>query len=181
MKRILLFTFMVAGFFLLLTNFATQALPVIKEPVCQKVVKGEEKAVVKERAKLKVKPLAVVPEKQLVKKVKEPPELVTYYPDPTRGYIENRTYNVFIKVWLAPSFEVGRKEALPDLDLPPQAIMEASMPLDEHSIYAQGRVKTYYGWISVGSVNKRITIDHRVYSGGHYGWKLIFRQSDFRR
>lgn len=179
MKRILLFTFMAAGFFLLLTNCA-QAPPVIKEPVyqkpvCQKVVKEKERSVVKEEEGL----LMVEPRKQMMRT--EDLQEVTYYPDPTRGYIENQTDNVFIKVWLDPSFEVGRKKELPDLDLPPQAIMEASMPLDEHSIYAQGRVKTYYGWVSVGSVNKRITIDHRVCSGGHYGWKLIFRQSDFRR
>jgi len=118
-------------------------------------------------------------EKALVKGEKR-----TFYPDPTRGYIKNSTYNVFIYVWLDPDFKgkrTGTKTAgLPDFTLPPKAIVEAIMSLGEHFVYAKGRINTVeFGWQSVGVVNKKIFVDHRVRYSGHYGWKVIFRQGDF--
>jgi hypothetical protein len=106
----------------------------------------------------------------------------TYFPDPTLGYVENASYNVFIEVWLDPRFGDGRVLGPPTFDLPPKAIVEAFMSLGEHAVYAIGRAQTeHYGWKSLGVANKKVSIDSRVYYDGHYGWKVIFRQSDFRR
>ena len=130
-------------------------------------------------------------QKVIIKKgplVKEEPsplvkgEKGVFYPDPTRGFIENKSYNLFIKVWLDPSFERGKVKGEPDFDLPPKAIVEAIMPLGEHAVYALGRMKTkVYCWQSIGVVNKKISIDFQVRYDGHYGWKVVFCQSEFSR
>ncbi len=110
----------------------------------------------------------------------------TFYPDPTRGYIENRTNNIFIYVWINPDFKgkrTGTKTAgLPDLTLPPKAIVEAIMPLGNHFVYTEGRIKTAeYGWKSVGAANKKVFVGSNVRYEGHYGWKVVFCQGDFPR
>jgi len=139
------------------------------------------------------RPLVEIPgsQKVVVKKgplVKEEPsplvkgEKGVFYPDPTRGFIENESYNLFIKVWLNPSFEKGKVKGAPDFDLPPKAIVEAVMPLGERIVYALGRMKTrVYCWQSIGAVNRKIPIDSQVRYNGHYGWKVVFCQSEFSR
>lgn len=157
MRGIWLFLVLVLGVFLTGCTFKVKEYPVIRDPDYSKlVVKGKEKVFVGKGE-------------------------AAVYPDPTRGYIENRTYNVFIMVWLDPSFKDGKRGS-PDFELPPKAIVEAVMPLGGHIVYAQGRIKTReYGWQLLGEINKKFLIDSRIYYGGNYGWYVVFHQGDFER
>lgn len=157
------------GLFLTACTFPVKDYPVIKDPNYPRVVVRE-----KEEKLIKAKK----PQEERKKRT-----LVgTFYPDPTRGYIENQTYNVFIMIWLDPVFEKGRAKGPPDFDLPPKAIVEAVMPLGEHIVYARGRMKTeQYGWQLLGRANKKFSIDSRVHYDGNYGWYIIFHQGDFER
>ena len=163
MKRICLFC--VLGIFLTACAFKVQDYPVIKDPNYPRVVVKEKEGKVVNENKLQ----------------EERTQAGIFYPDPTRILIENRTYNVFIRIWLVPSFEKGKVKGPPDLDLPPRAKVEAIMPLGQHPAYAQGRIKTADGWKSVGVISKNISIDSRVYYGSSYGEYVIFNQSDFLR
>ena len=164
MKRIWLFFLL--GAFLAGCTFKVKEYPVIKDPNYPKVVVKEKEGKVVQEKKPK----------------EERIQVGTFYPDPTRGYIQNQTYNIFIKVWLDPVFKKGRAKGPPDFYLPPKAIVEAVMPLGNHSVYAEGMMQTgEYGWKSVGVTGKEVSIDHRVYYDGHYGWYVVFHQSDFRR
>jgi len=165
MKGICLFC--ILGIFLTTCTLQVKDYPVIKDPNYPRVVvKEKEEKVVKE-----TKP-----------QEEEEIQVGTFYPDPTRGYIENQTYNVFIMIWLDPVFEKGIAKGSPDFDLPPKAIVEAVMPLGGHIVYARGRMKTeQYGWQSLGKANKKFSINSRVYYDGNYGWYIIFHQGDFER
>lgn len=159
---------------------AQQKPLVIEEFVQQKVIVKEKPITVKEEGS---EPSAE--QKKAEKKVVSSPVVVpdgsVYFPDPTKGYIKNQTYNIFIKAWLDRDFKPGVREA-PDLCLPPKAIAEAVMPLGDHIVYAEGMIQTKeFGWKSVGVASKRVSIDHRVYCSGHYGWYVVFGQGDFRR
>jgi len=147
---------------LVIQRYVAQEVIVKGRPVVIDGTTGKKKTVVKPSS------VVALPDKQV------------YFPDPTRGYIQNRCYNVFIKVWLDRDFRPGVAEK-PDFYLPPKAIAEAIMPLGNHSVYAEGFMETReYGWKSVGTANLEVSIDHRVYYDGHYGWKAIFRQNSFK-
>jgi len=152
----------------LLTSCSRKKHLLIEIPKDQKVI-------------IKKEPLVKEELSPLIKKEKR-----TFYPDPTRGFIENKTYNIFIYVWLDPDFKgkrTGLKTAgLPDITLPPKSLVEIIMPLGSHFVYAEGRINTAeFGWQSVGVANKKIFINFNVRYGGHYGWKVSFQQGDFRR
>jgi hypothetical protein len=150
--------------------------PVIKDPKYPQIVVKEREIVV-ERTKT---PLAKPEGPPLAEK--EEVSIGVFYPDPTRIIVKNLTYNIFIKVWLIPSFEKGRVKGPPDLDLPPNAKVEVTMPLGNHPVYAEGRIKTReYGWQSVGGVSKEVSIGSRVYYGSNYGDCVVFYQADFLR
>jgi len=172
MKRLWLI-FPVIGFAFLLTNCAGQSNHSLGyEKQGRLLVKKENGSLIKEQKEVvKASPFSpvVVPDKN------------PYFPDPTRGYVENQTYNIYVKVWLDRSFR-PKKEEVPDFVLPPKAIVEAMMPLGNHSVYAEGMMQTKeYGWKSVGVANKKVSINHKVYYNGHYGWYTVFDQSDFDR
>jgi len=174
MKRICLFC--ILGIFLTACT-SVRDYPVIKDPGYPRIVvkKKEGKVIIKkEKVLLAKKKQALVKEERVL--------VGTFYPDPTRILIGNQTYNIFVEVWLTPSFKKGKVKGPPDFDLPPNAKIEAIMPLGKHQIYAKGRIKTReYGWQSVGVVNKEVSISSRVYYGGYYGDYVIFHQSDFPR
>lgn len=176
MKRI--FLFCVLGIFLIACTLACAKVryyPVIKDPNYPVVVKKKDGKVVVKKEKV---PLA----KKKEQAKKERVLVGTFYPDPTRILIGNQTYNIFVEVWLTPSFKKGKVKGPPDFDLPPNAKVEATMPLGNHQVYAKGRIKTKeYGWQSVGAVSEEVSIGSRVYYGSHYGDYVIFYQSDFPR
>ncbi len=193
MRKICLFFLL--GMFLTACASKAKEYPVIRDPGYQKavkVVKEEPDRAVKKKdesvvdlrepkkvEKKKIIDIGQVPLRKPV--VPDIPDIRVYFPDPTKGYIQNRTYNIFIKVWLDPDFGSEGDKGEPDFYLPPKAIDKAIMPLGDHIVYAEGLIKTQYGWESVGVTSEEISIDHRVYYGGHYGWYVEFNQSDFQR
>lgn len=173
-----------AGLLLVSCTIEARDYPVIRDPGYPWIVVREKETLAKEEKSPLTKP-----EEEPLAKPEESSSLIEkdrttgiFYPDPTRILIENRTYNIFVKVWLAPSFEKGRVKGKPDFDLPPNVKVEAILPLGNHVIYAEGRVKTAaYGWQSVGTVSKEFYIGSRVYYWGDYGAYVVFRQYDFPR
>lgn len=95
--------------------------------------------------------------------------------DPTEGYIENQTDNVFVEIWIDANFSQGKPKTSSIFELPPDAIIRTAMPLGKHFIYAKGKVKTQFGWKDLGARTKRVRVANRI-----CGWKISFRQNDFR-
>jgi hypothetical protein len=99
--------------------------------------------------------------------------------DPTRGYIYNNTSDIYIKVWLKPSFAKGRVLGPPNYDLPPGAIVDqVFLPLGDHAVYALGRRQTqHYGWFPIGAVSGRVFVSPDA--RGTFGWRIVFSNRDF--
>ncbi len=99
-----------------------------------------------------------------------------YYPDPTKGMIKNYSrLNLVVDVWLnsAPS-------SPPTVKLLPQQAIRVYAPLGTLRIYAEGKIKTVYGWQSVGSFSREYRISSYSYWGDD-GWEIYIWESDFPR
>jgi len=110
--------------------------------------------------------------------------------DPTLGKIKNRAHNVWIKIWVDPKakkVDIRRYDQLsevlgiPTLTLMPGLAREMYMDLGVHLVYAEGMIKTRYGWKSLGFATKDVVVDSGISGGGHYGWYITFRRGDFQR
>lgn len=127
-------------------------------------------------------------------KITSPPPLVVpssvFRADPTLGKVKNDTRNVFIKIWIDPkvkSVDIRRYDQLsailgvPTLTLIPGLSRELHMDLGVHLLYAEGMIKTKYGWKSLGFATKDVVVDSSISGGGHYGWYVAFRRGNFQR
>jgi len=117
-----------------------------------------------------------------------PPSI--FHSDPTLGKIKNDTRNIWIKIWVDPEVRDGNMRQYdqlnvilgePTLTLIPGLARELCMDLGVHLVYAEGLIKTKYGWKSLGFATKDVLVDSSISGGGHYGWYVSFSQGDFQR
>jgi hypothetical protein len=103
----------------------------------------------------------------------------SFYPELTRGYIENQSWPYVSKVWLLSQGKkillVGKKDGPPD-NVRPGEINEFNFPPQKHLLLVERwRYLHYYGgWKKIGEekINLQIARSCRL-SEGHYGWYVV--------
>ena len=106
-----------------------------------------------------------------------PPRIEMYRPDPSKGLVMNWSRNVFIKFWMN-----SRPPAPPTLELGPEQSAPVNAPLETVLIYVEGRIKAGpYGWQSVGSFGRELTLRNWSYGYGGYSWRFYVSDGDFPR
>ena len=115
--------------------------------------------------------LGICQEKVIVVPHREGYEL-KFAGDPTLGYLENRTRNWYIYVFIDDAEE-------PILVRPGGWKQEAHMDIGIHKIQAKSYVRTYYGDRLVGVFEKDFPVDGRM-GEGRYGWRIVFNEWSFK-